>query len=463
MRDRLSTEQLAKFKRGHDVGILAQKLFPGGVDLSPESPLKYDKAIQQTAKHIKKKTPVIFEAAFQYNGVLAALDILVFKENGWYAYEVKSSLSISHTFLLDASLQYYVIRNSGVELKEFNIIYVNESYVKNDNLELSLLFNIENVTTQVRNNEEFVNSKVEIFKKVVSGYKEPDIDIGEHCDIPYTCDYKGYCWNKIPAKGSVFSLDKLSKKERFELYKYSLVKINSIPDSYPLSNEVRFQINLYKKKKIWNDDLKFAQFISRVKYPVCIIHIAVNNPAIPLFPGNRPYQQLPFAAGILYQKSENDKPKYSYFIDEPINDPTFHCLEFLTEHSTGSKSIIVFSDIKEWSCFDCIHTISDKKEILNNIKEKTINLYEPFTNLYHYNPKIGFDYKIENIIKSISENGLSRTIIKNDTELSDAYAQLRTDTDIFRISEIKANIEDYIKVATDYDYQILKYLESKLE
>lgn len=37
LRDKITAEQRAKFKRGHEVGDLAQDLFPGGIDVSPKA------------------------------------------------------------------------------------------------------------------------------------------------------------------------------------------------------------------------------------------------------------------------------------------------------------------------------------------------------------------------------------------------------------------------------------------
>ncbi|MDZ7740732.1 MAG: hypothetical protein U5Q03_03020 [Bacteroidota bacterium] len=53
LRDRLSAEQRAKFSRGHEVGLLAQELFPGGTDLKPKSPALYRKAVRATADLIE--------------------------------------------------------------------------------------------------------------------------------------------------------------------------------------------------------------------------------------------------------------------------------------------------------------------------------------------------------------------------------------------------------------------------
>jgi hypothetical protein len=54
---------------------------------------------------------------------LVALDILV-KKKRMEAYEVKSSTSISDTYINDTAIQ-YAITNSGIELKDISIVYIN--------------------------------------------------------------------------------------------------------------------------------------------------------------------------------------------------------------------------------------------------------------------------------------------------------------------------------------------------
>ena len=105
LRDELTEAQEAIFAQGTSVGELACDLFPGGVDCTPESYYDFQAAVIKTKKEIEKGTKIIYEAAFQFNGVLAALDILVKHDDGWRAYEVKSSTSVSETYELDARLK----------------------------------------------------------------------------------------------------------------------------------------------------------------------------------------------------------------------------------------------------------------------------------------------------------------------------------------------------------------------
>ena len=144
-RDAVSSEQQAIFNRGNNVGVLAQKLFPGGVDATPAKRSSSLAAVERTKKLIEGGAEIIYEAAFQHDQVLAILDILVKKDNLWYAYEVKSSTKISNTYLLDASLQFWVINNSGIPLEDISLIIINNQYLRSGEVDLSQLFSIKSV------------------------------------------------------------------------------------------------------------------------------------------------------------------------------------------------------------------------------------------------------------------------------------------------------------------------------
>lgn len=94
------------FEKGTDVGLLARGLFPGGKDATPTDYLHFDEAFQMTAEWVAGGEPVIYEAAFVYNGVMAALDILVKKRGRWYGYEVKSSTELKDYQVLDARFSF---------------------------------------------------------------------------------------------------------------------------------------------------------------------------------------------------------------------------------------------------------------------------------------------------------------------------------------------------------------------
>ena len=106
----------AVFDTGHKVGILAQQLFPGGVDCGFEITNDAQKSLKLTSEAIQAGKRVIYEAAFQYNGMFAIADIMVKVRDKWNVYEVKSSTKIQDYQLNDVSLQYYVINLSLIHI-----------------------------------------------------------------------------------------------------------------------------------------------------------------------------------------------------------------------------------------------------------------------------------------------------------------------------------------------------------
>ncbi len=201
--DEFSEMQKAIFQRGTDVGVLAQKLFPGGTIATEGSPPAYKKGRKKTSELTQQGGKIIYEAAFQFNEVLSIADILVKEKNGssrrseaeteWNIYEVKSSTSISETYLNDAALQYYVISNSGIEINDFSIIHINNQYIRKGELNINELFTIQSVIDSILPLQSFVEENVEGLKKVIWKREMPGIDIGEHCHNPYTCSFFNYC------------------------------------------------------------------------------------------------------------------------------------------------------------------------------------------------------------------------------------------------------------------------------
>lgn len=166
--DQLSEMQKAIFKRGTDVGKLAQQLFPSGFDASPNSQFEYDKAVKLTRKLLNDKQKIIYEASFNFNDVLAVADIVVNEKSGLKIFEVKSSTSISETYIRDAALQYWVISNCGYKIKDFSIIYINNQYVRKGKLDIKELFVTESVLKLILPLQKWVEENVNQFKKVLA-------------------------------------------------------------------------------------------------------------------------------------------------------------------------------------------------------------------------------------------------------------------------------------------------------
>ena len=116
-------------EQGREVGLLARKLFPGGVEVHGSAGL--DQAIRTTKELLANpEVPAIFEGAFEHQGVVVKTDILQRrKENHWRLVEVKSTADLKELHLEDVAIQSYVLSHSGLSLSSIWLAHINRTYV----------------------------------------------------------------------------------------------------------------------------------------------------------------------------------------------------------------------------------------------------------------------------------------------------------------------------------------------
>lgn len=296
LRDRLSEEQLAKFRRGHKVGEMARGLFPGGIDVSPKSHFQMDKAIKKTAELIQAGAPVIYEASFEHQGVRVAVDIL-YNDNGlWKAVEVKSSAAISEIYLWDAALQYHVITGSGLPLDDFMLSYINYGYVRNGEVSVQELFVVESVLGLVLRKLDDVRSKIEKLRNVNQLTSSPEVAVGPHCIDPYPCDFIGHCWKKTGIRPDVLQIES---------------DLNAISDV----------------------KTKFGE-------PAAIYSSLHYKPAVPPYNGFSPYQKLSYSFRFI-PYADRGQTGFSH-VAKPFEPVTCEELSALFELAKAYNTIIVF-------------------------------------------------------------------------------------------------------------------------
>jgi len=203
LKDEISDHQMSIFQGGTDVGILAQKLFPGGVEI-PFEGLSFSEQLEKTKSELDNGRKNIYEAAFSHDGVFVKVDILHKGTNGWELYEVKSSAGVKDTHYDDLTVQYYVLQGVGMTVYSANLVHINNEYTRQGELLLEELFSIVDLTKDIIKKQSIVKDEVGKLRNVLSS-DMPEIDIGEHCDAPYPCEFYEHCRKHIP-EDSVFTL-----------------------------------------------------------------------------------------------------------------------------------------------------------------------------------------------------------------------------------------------------------------
>ena len=459
--DQLSEMQKAIFKRGTDVGKLAQQLFPNGIDASPATQFEYNKAVKFTKELLEKKQKVVYEASFNFSDVLSVADIVVNEKSGLNVYEVKSSTSISETYIRDAALQYWVISNSGYKIKDFSITYINNQYIRKGILDINELFITESVLKLILPLQKWVEENVIRLKKVLTKRSIPVIDIGEHCYDPYTCGFYEYCRKNIP-ENSIFDLSGIHLNKKYDLYRNGIIKLEDVPADAKLSKNAKLQLDVYKSKKDLIDKKAIKEFLSDLNYPLYFMDFETFQPAVPMFESSKPYQQIPFQYSLHYKKNKKSKIGHFEFLAEIESDPRIKFIKNLLRDTKGEGDILTYNKSFEVLRLKEIAEAfpKHKREIEERIS-RIKDLMFPFQKKYFYTSDMHGSYSIKYVLPALIPELSYKDLEINEGGLASvAYESLCYETDLMQIAEIRNNLLEYCKLDTLAMVKILEKLES---
>jgi hypothetical protein len=315
LRDRMSAEQVAIFNRGTQVGQFAQQLFPNGLDCKSGGPRNYEKAVNKTQELIAAKQAVLYEAAFLADHTLIYLDALVWEEDGWHAYEIKSSKSISETYLMDAALQNYIIQKSGLKLKAFHLVHINPDYQRLNTLDIHELFNCVDVSEEVTYRKEIIEKEIKEQLTILEQEHSPKIPVGKHCFSPYTCDFLGHCWKK-ETKQALFELPALSKDEAFDIANMQQANFAQ----HPIAG-FQYEAQVSGKAQVSTEAMEILGTLPTEWLYVKPLYF---QPAIPLYKQTKPYEQVAYGYAIMAHNEK--KARIHLYTDAQNNTKNMHQL-----------------------------------------------------------------------------------------------------------------------------------------
>ena len=457
-KDPTSPSLKAVFDQGTNIGIIAQELFPNGVDASPESYFKMHESIGKTLDFINKGEIIIYEATFQFNDVLAALDILVKDNDGWNAYEVKSSTSISETNIKDAAIQYYTITNSGIDLKDISIVHINNQYTKDGELDIHQLFTIESVYDQVLEFLPRIPNEVRRLKNVIESPEVPQIDIGPHCSDPYDCDFKGTCWKHIPDY-SVFNIANLRSKKKFDLYNQGVITLDQIDlGEVSLNSNQVLQVQSEINGISHIDIEEIRNFTNGLNYPLYFLDFETIGPAVPKYNGSRPYQQLVFQYSLHIQKTPKSELEHREYLADPLQDPRIGFIEQLIQDCRSKGDVLVYNiGFERGKLNDLIEVFPEYSDELRGIINRLKDLMIPFQQKWYYTSEMKGSYSIKAVLPAlVPELSYNELEIKEGGTASNTFLSMVNGSFEGDVKKTRNQLLEYCKLDT---YAMVKILD----
>lgn len=406
----ISNSDKERMSVGNDVGDLAMGLFGDYVEVTVKNGDKLDlpKMVERTKEELNKGTDIICEASFSYNGLYCAVDIL--KKNGdcYDIYEIKSSTGVQDYYLADVTYQKYVLIHCGIKVGKIFVVTLNNEYIKHGDLEINKLFIIHDVTNMLTNEELAIENNLKLAEEISNSKDEPKYDLScERCGKEESCEYWNYCAKDLP-KHSIFDLYRMNINKKYDFYRKGIISYNDIINSGIELNEKQMKQVEYTVKDIkepYIEKNNIRDFLSTLSYPLYFLDFETIQPAVPLYDGTKPYQQIPFQYSLHYIEKENGELKHKEFLAESGKNPLRDIAESLCRDIPMNVCVTAYN-----KGFECGRTqelaemFPDLSKHLINIKENIKDFLIPFQSGYYYNKEMGGSFSIKSVLPALFPN-----------------------------------------------------------
>ena len=408
------------FDQGHLVGEYAKKLFPGGIDIPNDD---FMDNIRQTKALLAERKP-LFEAGIRYGNIYSRLDILdPVNEDEWDIIEIKSGTSVKEVYIHDVSFQKFCCEKAGLKIRTCQLGFINNQYVKNGDIDPKALFTLEDISAKVEEAGDGMEERVSNLLETISHGACPDAAIGQHCLAPYECALRAECWGFLP-ENSVFDL-RGGKTTQFSLFEQGIVSIKDIPDDILLSRQQQIQKECVMTGKVHVEKKEIRRFLSRLEYPLHYLDFETFGPAIPLYDGTRPYQNIPFQFSLHVVENEASELVHHSFLAEGREDPRPRVLRELQTLLGAEGSIIAYNaGFEESVLTELVEAFPDYTDWLEGVLTRMVDLLHPFTNFHYYNASQKDTASLKKVLPAVTGKSYEGMDIGAGMDASVAYGRM---------------------------------------
>lgn len=393
----------SRFDTGSEVGDLAMGLLGPFEEMTitrPDGHLDYGQMIEKTQDALARGVENICEAAFSFEGNYCAVDILHKTASGYEIYEVKSSTNAGKDIYgWDIAYQKYVLTGCGLNIIGTYLVCINNQYVRQGELEIDKFFKIEDLKEAVDVEFPNVAANIRTAKAVLDG-DEPQKPVSNACRNPYECVFREYCFRGIP-KPSVLNLMNMDYEDRFRYFHSGIITFEQAED-LNLTPKQRMQVECTLNGEERINKTGIQNFLNTLWYPMYFLDFESIMPAIPIYDGTRPYQQLSTQYSLHYKETKDGELHHTEYLAPSTGNPLRPLAEQLSRDIPSDACVIVYNKgfertrIKEMA--DAFPDLADK---LLAIRENVRDLYFPFNRGYYYLPSMGSSFSIKSVLPAL--------------------------------------------------------------
>lgn len=409
----------ARFDMGHAVGEAACSLHPGGVMIEAEPDLA--SALARTADLIEAGHPgPLFEATFQHDGVLVRADILARDRAGrWRLAEVKSSTKPKPYHVGDLATQVWVIEASGIALSGAAVRHVDTGFVLQRDGEYDGLFADAELLRVARAAARDRPVLVAQAREVLAG-DEPVRETGDHCSTPFECEFAAHCGQGAPA-GPEWPVTVLPYGAGKPWQAKGVEDLLDLDEAALGGRNARI-VAATRSGEPWHDREGARAALAKWPKPWAWLDFETIAPAVPLWVGTRPYQQIPFQFS-LHLEREDGSITHHAFLQADGQDPRRACAEALVAVIPHGSTVIAYhAPFERRVLRDLAEAVPDLAGPLLGIAARTEDLL-PVTREHWYHRDQRGSWSIKAVLPTMTALGYEDLEVKHGGDAQAAFLE----------------------------------------
>ncbi|MBK7081412.1 MAG: DUF2779 domain-containing protein, partial [Betaproteobacteria bacterium] len=386
-----------RMAQGHKVGAAAQTLFPGGHLVGHVDNLSA--ALRETEALLAKPGDVtVFEAALKASDILVRADVLVRENGACRLIEVKSSTKVKDYQVTDAGIQTWVARAAGLDRRR------HRARPRQQPVRLSRRTGLPRSPRPRRRlgggrpHPGPSPAWIADAKRDLAG-PVPAVDVGPQCTDPFECEFRGHC-APVDAEYPVTILPHGGKFAR-QLHDEGYTDLRDVPEERLTKSD---HLRVWRASRSGEAELSpdAAGKLAALPWPRYFLDFETVGPAVPLWPGTRPYQKIPMQWSCHRQEADGNLVQLPPFLATGDGDPRRPFAAALVAAIGGDGPILVYNAVFERGVIlELAAAFPDLASRLQALADRLFDLL-PFTREHYYHPAMMGSWSIKAVLPTIA-------------------------------------------------------------
>jgi predicted RecB family nuclease len=386
-----------RLREGRAAGDLARSYVPGGhlVDRGARSVAAL--LAETRAALARSDLPAVYEGAFLANDTLVFTDILERHGSEWTLIEVKSATSVSEReHVPDLAVQACVLRANGVRVARYEVMHLNRECRHPD---LSNLFVRHDVTEQVRAAMADLDLEIVQQLRVAIEADAPRVPTGEHCSTPRACPFTERCWPTLPPH-HVSELYNIRRKTAASFVTAGWETIPDLPDSVKLSAIAARQRRSVRQGTLVVEHDELVAALATLERPTAHLDFETIQPAIPRWPGCRPFDQIPVQLSCHIVDEQGGERHVEWLFDGQ-GDPRSAAARAILDACHGARVVTAYSSSFEKGCIRLVaDACPEHAGELRAVADRIVDLL-PIVREHVYHPAFGGTFSLKRVLPAL--------------------------------------------------------------